>query len=213
MKTFYNVKKIPVILPLLINNRLVSNFKTKANHFNAEDIRTFYWRIDIFKYSYFTATILEWNKLHVKLRKFESLPYFRNALLKVGRPTAKPVYNIHNPIGLILETWLTRLRLGLSHLNEHKFKYNFQDSINPLCICSSEIESLSHFFLHCHYFTTIRSTLFSELQSVDANIAKFSDNEIVNLLLYGSPKFDTDENHKILSSCISFILKSERFNG
>ena len=80
-------------------------------------------------------------------------------------------------------------------------------------MCSLEIESLSHFFLHCHYFTNIRSTLFSELQSVDVNIAKFSDNEIVDLLLYGSPKFDTDQNHKILSSCISFILKSERFDG
>ena len=59
----------------------------------------------------------------------------------------------------------------------------------------------------------MRSTLFSELQSVDVNIAKFSDNEIVFLLLYGSPKFDTDQNHKISSSCIGFILKSERFDG
>ena len=153
---------------------------------------------------------MEWKKLDVTLRKSESLPYFRNALLKIGRPTAKPICNTHNPIGLKL---LTRLRLGLSHLNEHKFKHNFQDCINPLCTCSLEIESFSYFFLHCHYFTNIRSTLFSELQSVDANIAKFSDNEIVDLLLYGSPKFDTDQNHKILSSCISFILKSERFDG
>ena len=80
-------------------------------------------------------------------------------------------------------------------------------------MCSLEIESLSHFFLHCHYFTSIHSTLFSELQSVDVNIAQFSDNEIVDLLLYSSPKFDKDQNHKILSSPISFILKSERFDG
>ena len=53
------------------------------------------------------------NKLDVTLRKSESLPYFRNALLSIGRPTAKPIYNIHNPIGLKL---LTRLRLGLIHL-------------------------------------------------------------------------------------------------
>ena len=153
---------------------------------------------------------MEWSKLDVTLRKSESLRYFRNASLKIGRPTAKPIYNIHNPIGLKL---FTRLRLGLSHLNEHKFKHNFQDCINPFCMCSLVIESLSHLFLHCHYFTNIRSTLFSELQSVDANIAKFSDNEIADLLLYGSSKFDTGQNHKILSSCISFILKSERFDG
>ena len=146
----------------------------------------------------------------IKLRKSESLPYLRNVLLKVGRPTAKPVYYTHYPIELKL---LTRLKLGLSHLNEHKFKHNFQDSINPLCTCSLEIESLSHFLLCCHYFKSIRSTIFSELQSTDANIIKFSDNEIVELLLCGSPKFDTDQNHKILSVCISFILKSERFDG
>ena len=34
LKTFYNGKKIPVIPPLLINNKLVSNFKTKTNHFH-----------------------------------------------------------------------------------------------------------------------------------------------------------------------------------
>ena len=181
-------------------------YNTRAN----EDITTFYCRTDVFKYSYFPATIMEWNKLDVTLRKSESLPYFRNALLKIGRPTGKPVYNFHNPICLKLPT---RLRLGLSHLNEHKFKYNFQDCINPLCTCSLEIESLSHFFLYCHYFTNIHSTLFSELQSIDVNITKFSDNEIVDLLLYGSPKFETDQNHKILSSCISFILNSERFDS
>ena len=35
LKTFYNGKKIPVIPPLLINNKHVSNFKTKANLFSA----------------------------------------------------------------------------------------------------------------------------------------------------------------------------------
>ena len=53
---------------------------------------------DIFKYSCFSATIMEWNKLDIKVKKFKSLPYFRNALLKVGRPAAKPIYNIQNLI-------------------------------------------------------------------------------------------------------------------
>ena len=54
---------------------------------------------------------MEWNKLDVTARKSESLPYFRNASLKVGRPTAKPIYNIDNLIGLKL---LTTLRLKVS---------------------------------------------------------------------------------------------------
>ena len=34
LKLFYNGKKIPAIPPLLMNNKLVSNLKTKANHCN-----------------------------------------------------------------------------------------------------------------------------------------------------------------------------------
>ena len=35
LKTLYNGKKIQLIPPILISNKLVSNFKEKANHFNA----------------------------------------------------------------------------------------------------------------------------------------------------------------------------------
>ena len=69
----------------------------------------------------------------------------------------KPTFNIHNPLGLKL---LTRLRLGLSHLNYHRFNHNFKDCINPLCLFSLEVESTVHFFLHCHNFVNIRNTLF-----------------------------------------------------
>ena len=120
------------------------NLIPQSNHqYNArttEDIRTFYCRTDIFKYSYFPATIMKWNKRDEKLRKSQSLPYFKNALLKVGRSTAKSFYNINNPIGLKL---LARLRLGLSQLNEHKFKHNLQDCITPLCTCSLNLFPIS----------------------------------------------------------------------
>ena len=68
-------------------------------------------------------------------------PYkiFTNYLLKTIRPSPNPVYDIPNSLGLCL---LTRLRLGLCHLNEHIFNHNFK---NPLCACSLEIESTSHF--------------------------------------------------------------------
>ena len=34
LKTLYNGKKIPLIPPVLVNNKLISNFKEKANYFN-----------------------------------------------------------------------------------------------------------------------------------------------------------------------------------
>ena len=175
-----------------------------------EDVTLFYSRTDAFKYSFSPSTILEWNKLERKIRQSSTLLTFRNSLLKIGRPVPKPVYNMHNPNSLKL---LTRLRLGLSHLNEHKFNHNFKDCVNPLCSCSLEVESVSHFFLHCHYFTVIRKTLFHELQSVDKNILNQSDNEIAELLFYGSAKFKLQQNCSILRPSIKLTIKSERFSG
>ena len=68
---------------------------------------------------------------------------YRNSSLKIGGPTPKPVYNIPNPTGLKL---LTSFRLGISHLNEHKFNRNVRDCVNPLCHYSLEVQSPSHFF-------------------------------------------------------------------
>ena len=116
---------------------------------------------------------------------------FRNTLLKIGWPAPKLVYNIHNPTSLKL---LTRLKFVLSHLNEHKFNHNFRDCVNPLCTCSLEVESSSNFFLHCHYHIDIQKTLFHELQSVDQIILNHYDNEIVKLFLYGSKKFNFQQN-------------------
>ena len=55
----------------------------------------------------------------MQIGRSESFLPFKNSLLKIGLLTAKPTYNIHNPIGL---KFLTRLRLELSHLNKHKIK-------------------------------------------------------------------------------------------
>ena len=131
---------------------------------------------------------------------------FRNALLKIGQPTPKPVYNILDPNGLKL---LTRLRLGLSHLNEHKFNHNFKECVNPLCSCSLQVESVLSLLHRC------TKTLFNELQSVDENILNQSesDYEMVELLLSGSNKFKFQQNCSILKSSIKFIIKSERFSG
>ena len=43
---------------------------------------------------------------------------FRNTLLEFGGPNPDLIYRIHHSFGLKL---LTRLRLGSSHLNEHRF--------------------------------------------------------------------------------------------
>ena len=51
-------------------------------------------------------------------------------------------YNIYNLSGI---KFLMRLKLGLSHLKEHKFNHSFYDCVNPFCTYSLEPESVSHF--------------------------------------------------------------------
>ena len=110
------------------------------------------------------------------------------------------------------------LRLGLRHLNEHKFNHNFRDCVNPSCPCNLEVEAPSHFFLPfnyyiCNYYIIICKTLFHELQSVDGDILNQSDKGIVELLLYSSKKFKFRQNCSILMSAIRLIIKSEISNG
>ena len=103
-----------------------------------------------------------------------------------GRPISNPIYNTFNPVGL---KYLTRLPLELSHLNEHRFKHNFQDCVNPLCGCSLEPESNSHFFLCCHHYTILSADLMNGLKKIDENILRLSENSLVKLLIFGDPKY------------------------
>ena len=86
------------------------------------------------------------------------------------------IYNIHNPLGV---KYLTRLRIGFSHLKERKFKHNFQDSIDPMCSCSRDIETTIHSFLHCANFNIQRQTLFDKIATTDANILTKNKDSIV----------------------------------
>ena len=73
---------------------------------------------------------------------FNLIEVFKSKLLAFIQPVQRSIYNVFNPQGL---KFLTQLHLGLSHLNQHRFRHNFKDCINPLCSCSLEVEN-THFF-------------------------------------------------------------------
>ena len=80
-------------------------------------------RHDVFKNSFLPSAVIEWNKLDSRLRKVTSFTDFKkNSFI---RPKANSAFNCNSSKGLKL---VTRLRQGLSHLREHKFKHSFQDS-------------------------------------------------------------------------------------
>ena len=108
---------------------------------------------------------------------------------------------------------ITRLRLRLSRLNEHKFNHNFKNCVNPLCTCSLEIESTSYFFLHCVHYNSICSVLLNELNSLDWNILKLSNTTLTNLIHCSCSQFNIKQNTFILNAVIKYILASVQFNG
>ena len=113
------------------------------NTCNQDQDETYYCRTDLFKYSFFPYTLVEWNKLDITLRNAKSYLIFRNSLLKIGRTIQNSIFKILDPLGI---KFLTRLKLGQSHLNEHRFRHNFQDCLNPICSSSLEVEPTVHFF-------------------------------------------------------------------
>ena len=109
--------------------------------------------------------------------------------------------------------FLTRLRVNLSHLNEHKFRHNFQDTLNPLCSCSLEPESITHYLLHCHFYNVHRKTLLDSLYDIDESISNLSEANLITLLLYGNSNlYSTSLNTKIINCTICYIKTSERFD-
>lgn len=78
------------------------------------------------------------------------------------------IYNIHDGVGV---KYLTRLSNGFSHLKEHNFRHNFQDPIDPICSCSSDIETTSQFFLHYINHNTQWKNIFDRIATIHANIS------------------------------------------
>ena len=171
--------------------------------------RQIFCRTETFSNSFLPQTIREWNKLDTSICQAPSYSVFRKALLDFIRPTANSTFGTNDVSGLKL---LTRLRVGFSHLREHKFKHNFQDTLNPLCPCSLEAEDTYHFFMRCQSFSNQRNVLFDDLNSINSEILKMSENEIVQVLLFGNKSFSKDMNFRIITSSIRFIKDSKRFD-
>ena len=94
----------------------------------------------------FPSTVIEWNNLDLKIRNSETFSTFKKNIFKFIPPSSNSIFNCHSPNRIKL---IARLRLGLSHLCEHKFRHNFQDTLNPICSCGDDIETTIHYLLHC----------------------------------------------------------------
>ena len=120
---------------------------------------------------------------------------------------------MHNAIGIKL---LNRLRLNFSHLNEHKFRNNFLDTVNPFCLCNAETETTSHYLSRCPLFFEQRAKLLESLSNLDNILLNHcdddDDDDDDDILLCGSSKYSFSTNNKILTLTVEFLESTKRFD-
>ena len=100
----------------------------------------------------------------ISTRSSKSLSIFKKRILQFIRPSPS-----FNNTGI---KHFTRLRLGLSHLRDQKFKLGFFDSLNPICCCELDIETTCHYLLHCPNIRNERSDLLNIVSTINKNNLK-----------------------------------------
>ena len=154
---------------------------------NVGNIPCFIIRHNFFKNSFFPSAVSDWNNLDPTLI----------------RPSPNNVFDCNKYKGI---RYITRLRVGKAHLREHKFKHSFQYWLNPICSCGLDIESTSHFLLHCPTFNDERYTLLSTLNKIDCKLLESTKSSLSQTMFYGNTLFDKEEKTLILNATIEYIL-------
>ena len=208
LTSFYKIVKgfFPRYLTKYVNLKSTSNYQTRSAIKN--NLQEFSCRTESFKHSFFPFCLREWNKLYNTLQDAESVKQFKSMLKNFFSLNQKSLFSIHDPVGVKM---LTRLRLQFSHLNEHKFRHNFKECVSSMCDCGAEMETTSHFFLCCQFFAKEKQKLGDDIYRLDVSIKHLNEESLIDVLLYGSDKFNGSKNKQILLHTIGYIQATKRF--
>ena len=120
----------------------------------------------------------------------------------------RSLFSIHDPTGAKL---LSRLRLNFSHLNEHKFRHNFRDTVVAVYDCETETETAEHFFLYCPFFVTEREKFLSNVSDNHFSSQNLNEESMTDILLYGYDRFNERDNKEILLHTTDYIKSTKSF--
>ena len=80
--------------------------------------------------------------------------------------------------------------------------------------CGFEPETADHYLLRCKLYTDLRLDLLNDIYTINyKSLKNFSEDQLVNVLLFGSENFTLDANANILRRTIEFLKATERFNS
>ena len=154
-----------------------------------------------FNNSFFPHTTLLWNKDVIEFKQ-----HIRSDL----KP---PSYKHFSKGKKSSNSLLTRIRVGRSDLNQHKFTVGLVDS--PQCDCQFREESPSHFFLDCFLYMPERQNLFGLIEHYIPKFKSFNKPKKLNIILEGFEIQNDDFiqlNTTLTLAVQNFILKTKRFS-
>ena len=196
--------------PIVNHNDNVHNLRRNNQLLQLQTRTTAYFN------SFFPTTIRDWNSLPGELLTASSISIFKKLLKEnVGNVTSK-LFSLGHGLGKVNHT---RIRLGLSGLNDHLFKYNL--SATKICSqCQSRaIENSVHYFTSCDRYSAIRSDLLTSLRdilcpNVSINLLlQLCPTYLTEIILEGSTDLTTNENFEIFKATFTFIENSNRFSN
>ena len=121
---------------------------------------------------------------------------------------------------LILFLAQTPLNINLcTHILRVHFSFgnNYREllltNLNPICNCGEDIETTSHYLLHCPDYLHERKTLLNTVSCIVPNIFDFNNDQLTEILLYGKEDLDNINNTSILDATINCLIETKRFNA
>ena len=82
-----------------------------------------------------------------------------------------------------------------------------------MCSCGFEPETTDHYLLRCKLYTDLRLDLLNDIYTINQSLKIFSEDQLVNVLLFGSENFTLDATTNILRRTIEFLKATECFNS
>ena len=158
-----------------------------------------------FRHSFFPDISNSWNYPSSFIKNAPTLNVFKKRYMEFFIVTSKPIYGIHNPVGI---KYLTRLQVGLSHLRAHKYQHNFVDTTTQCCSCANNVsETIEHYLLYCPNYSLIRSELFEKLRLIVSLLILTSTSYTCDLLLYGDSSLSFLTNKKIYKVQLALLFQ------
>ena len=157
--------------------------------------------------SFFPYCHHNWKNLDLTIKNSQSLDIFKKKFIKTIRPIYRDCFDIRDRRGISL---LSKLRLDFSDLREHRFRHKF-NCPSPDCRCGNDVESTTHFLVHCDLYRNPRQVFMQKLLNIIPDYTLFSDNVLATILIFGHKSYSHDTNKNVLTETINFINKTKRF--